>query len=88
MLPEQKATPRKPRSQWVVIFSLLFADILLAVVIWTIAYSLQSFNFGGRGAFSQVAAFSVIPNVAAWLGLKALLNLYPGYGLARAEKLK
>jgi hypothetical protein len=68
----------------VVVLTLLFSDILLAVVIWTVAYSLQSFNFSGRGAFSHIAAFSVIPNVAAWLGLKALLNLYPGYGLARA----
>jgi hypothetical protein len=72
----------------VVVLTLLFSDILLAVVIWTVAYSLQSFDLFGRGGFSWVAAFSVIPNVMAWMGLKALLSLYPGYGLTRVEKLR
>lgn len=65
---------------------LISSDISLALLLWEVAYVLQS--IWGRGALPQVAIAAVIAIVVAWVGLRALLGLYPGYGLDQVEELR
>jgi len=65
---------------------LLLSDILLALVMWLAAVVFQ--DALGRGPLSDVAAASIVPNVVAWVGLRAALGLYPGYGLDQVEELR
>ncbi len=74
------------RRQQLVVFALSLSDVLLAALIWQAASVVQ--DIWGHGPLSGVAAFSVVPNVAVWIGLRALLGLYPGYGLDAAEELR
>jgi Undecaprenyl-phosphate galactose phosphotransferase WbaP len=74
------------RRHRLVVFALSLSDVLLATLIWQAASLVQ--GVWGHGPLSGVAAFSVVPNVAVWVGLRALLGLYPGYGLDSAEELR
>ena len=73
-------------SQRLVVTSLVFSDILLAVLICTMAYALH--GTWGEGALSDVARAATVPSIAVWVGLRALLGLYPGYGLDSVERLR
>jgi len=66
--------------------TLVFSDIMLSLVVWGGAFALQS--VWGRGAPSDVMIGTVTPSVVLWVGLRALLGLYPGYGLNQAEELR
>jgi Undecaprenyl-phosphate galactose phosphotransferase WbaP len=72
--------------QRLVVTSLLFSDILVAVLICTVAYALQS--VWGEGTLSEVARAATVPSITVWIGLRALLGLYPGYGLDSVERLR
>jgi Undecaprenyl-phosphate galactose phosphotransferase WbaP len=72
--------------QRLVVTSLVFADILVAVLICSVAYALQS--VWGQGTLSEVARAATVPSIAVWIGLRALLGLYPGYGLDSVERLR
>lgn len=74
------------RRQWLVILALVFSDILLAFLIWEAASALQ--DIWGRPPLSMVAAASIVPNAVLWVGMRALLGLYPGYGLGQVEELR
>ena len=76
----------KARRQWLVTLAAIFSDILLALLIFLVAYVLQS--KWGEGPLSTVAIVAVIPIVAVWAGLRWLMGLYPGYGLSPAEQLR
>ena len=65
---------------------LVLSDILLALLIWEVAYVLQS--VWGRGELTGLSVATVTPIIAAWVGLRALLGLYPGYGLDPVEELR
>ncbi len=69
-----------------VISALVFTDILVALMVWQVASVIQGAL--GRGQLSEVAAASIVPNVVAWVGLRAVLGLYPGYGLDQVEELR
>jgi Undecaprenyl-phosphate galactose phosphotransferase WbaP len=69
-----------------VVSVLISSDVLLALAVWQVAVVLQEIL--GRGLLSQVALVSVVPEVAVWIGLRALLGLYPGYGLSQVEELR
>jgi Undecaprenyl-phosphate galactose phosphotransferase WbaP len=69
-----------------VVTSQLFSDILVAVLICMVAYALESVWGGGR--LSEVARATIVPSIAVWIGLRALLGLYPGYGLDSVERLR
>jgi Undecaprenyl-phosphate galactose phosphotransferase WbaP len=44
--------------------------------------------WGQEGQLSSIAVATAASNVAVWIGLRALLGLYPGYGLDQAEELR
>jgi len=69
-----------------VVTSLIFSDVLLAVFICTVAYALQT--VWGEGRLSEVAGAVTVQSIAVWIGLRALLGLYPGYGLDSVERLR
>ncbi|MDQ3509767.1 MAG: undecaprenyl-phosphate galactose phosphotransferase WbaP [Actinomycetota bacterium] len=73
--------------QRLVISSLVFADLSLALLLWGVVYLLREF-MRIPGEVSGVALAAVLSSVALWLGLRAALGLYPGYGLDAVEKLR
>lgn len=73
-------------GQRVVAAALAASDTLLAFAIWGLAYFLQDLR--GAGDVTDIAVASIAPSVAAWIGLRAMLGLYPGYGLDAVEKLR
>jgi hypothetical protein len=57
----------------------------LALLVWYIASALQ--GAFGRVALSEVSAAGSVANVGLWVGLRALLGLYPGYNLSYVQEL-
>jgi Undecaprenyl-phosphate galactose phosphotransferase WbaP len=83
------AGTKRWRTIWkrrLVIVSLVFSDILLALLIWEVASLLQ--GVWGRGTLSATSIASMVPVMAVWVGLRALLGLYPGYGLDAVDRLR
>ena len=79
--------PREVRAQrWLPVVILVFSDILLAFAVWPVAVVFQ--DALGRGQLTGIAAASIVPNAVAWVGLRAALGLYPGYGLDQVEELR
>ena len=75
------------RRQPLVVALLVASDFLLAFAVWQAAFLAQSV-WGYYPLSGGVAFASLLPNVAAWIGLRALLGLYPGYGLGAVEELR
>ncbi len=65
---------------------LVLSDILLALLIWSVASVLQ--GDWGQGPLSDVVVASMGPVIAMWVALRALLGLYPGYGMDSVEQLR
>ena len=42
----------------------------------------------GRSELSAISIASATANLGVWVGLRALLGLYPGYGLNYVEELR
>ncbi len=59
---------------------------MLASLIWWAAYVLQGAL--GQGELSQSSVVAIVPLTAVWIGLRALVGLYPGYGLDSVHQLK
>jgi Undecaprenyl-phosphate galactose phosphotransferase WbaP len=88
---EQLRTPSKtrwksPRKRYIAPVVLLLSDAILAISVWGLAYVVQ--DIWGRGPLSGVAVGSVAPAIAVWMALRALLGMYPGYGLDAVEELR
>jgi Undecaprenyl-phosphate galactose phosphotransferase WbaP len=66
--------------------ALLASDVALGLLVWGAALLVQS--VWGDGSLSNVALVGVATNVMVWLGLRALLGLYPGYGMGEVEELR
>jgi Undecaprenyl-phosphate galactose phosphotransferase WbaP len=77
----------KSGRQSLVKFVLLSSDILLAFAIWQVAFVLESILWG-QGSSSGLAVLGWVPNVVVWVGLRAVLSMYPGYGLGQVEELR
>ena len=75
-----------PRRRLLVVLVLIFSDVLLALAAWQAAFVLH--GIVGRGPLSEIAIASTLPYVAVWIGLRASLGLYPGYGLGQVEVLR
>src|SRR5215217_1903075 len=85
------ATTNKKRwkpvwKQRLIIGTLVLSDVFLALVVWGVAYVGQGIL--GHGELSGVAVAAIVPSVMVWIGLRALLGLYPGYGLNSTERLR
>lgn len=65
---------------------LIASDMLLAGGILVAASLLR--GVWGNGQLSEVSVSVAVAIVAVWVGMRALLGLYPGYGLSRAEELR
>ena len=74
------------RRRLAVVLGMISWDTLLALAMWQAAFVLQ--GIWGHGQLSAIAIASIIPNVVAWLGLRAALGLYPGYGMDQVEELR
>ncbi len=87
-------SPRTPkRRRWksvlkqrLVAATIVFSDVFLAAVVWYLAYLLKT--VWGNENLSEVAVAVIAPSVVMWVGLRALLGLYPGYGLSSVERLR
>jgi Undecaprenyl-phosphate galactose phosphotransferase WbaP len=78
----------KSGRQSLVASVLIASDILLALAIWQAAFVLQGV-FWEQSSLSGLAVFGVVvPNVVVWVGLRAMLGIYPGYGLGQVEELR
>jgi hypothetical protein len=66
-----------------VISLLVFSDILVALMMWQVASVIQ--GAVGRWQLSGIAAASIVPSIVVWVGLRAVLGLYPGYGAGKDE---
>jgi Undecaprenyl-phosphate galactose phosphotransferase WbaP len=76
----------RSKSRYMVAPILISSDILLALAIWQAAFMVQ--GIWGRGPLSSIALASMVPNVVVWVGVRAALGLYPGYGLGPIEELR
>jgi len=65
---------------------LICADALLALSLWQVALIIQ--GLWGHGPPTPLALASMVPNLVVWVGLRSMLNLYPGYGLGQVEELR
>jgi Undecaprenyl-phosphate galactose phosphotransferase WbaP len=73
-------------KQRLIVSMLVLSDVFFALVVWGAAYVGQS--IWGRGELTDVAVAAILPSVMVWVALRALLGLYPGYGLDSAERLR
>ena len=67
--------------------ALVLGDFLLSLFIWKVASVLQGI-WGQEGALWERTPVAMIAVITVWMGLCALLGLYPGYGLDPAEQLR
>lgn len=72
--------------QRLVSFLLISSDVLLALLVCEAAFALQ--GIWGRGQLSEATAAGIVPGIAAWIAIRALMGLYPGYGLDQVEELR
>jgi Undecaprenyl-phosphate galactose phosphotransferase WbaP len=72
--------------QLLLVAALVFSDALLALFVWGVAYHFTS--SWGQWTLSETAVANIAPSVAVWVGLRAWLGLYPGYGVDLAERLR
>jgi Undecaprenyl-phosphate galactose phosphotransferase WbaP len=73
----------KSVKQMLVVFALLSSDILLAFAIWQAAFVLSS-----ALARDFASGLALVSMGTVWVGLRAVLGLYPGYGLGQVEELR
>jgi Undecaprenyl-phosphate galactose phosphotransferase WbaP len=76
----------KAQKHLLVVLILMFSDILLAMAVWQAAIVLQVVL--GRGPLLGITVASMASNAAVWIGLRATLGVYPGYGLGVVEELR
>ena len=72
--------------QWLVNLTLISSDVVLALVIWGVAFLVQTLR--APGGLSEVAIASIVPIVLVWVGTRAAQGLYPGYGMDEVEELR
>jgi hypothetical protein len=69
-----------------VVATLVASDIVLALMVWQMALVVR--NAFGHYPDLAITIASIVPNIVAWIGLRAVLGLYPGYGLDQVEELR
>ena len=66
--------------------TLLYADIVLALVVWWVAALIR--NILAAGALSESTVAVILPGMLGWLALRYAAGLYPGYALSAVEELR
>ena len=66
---------------------LILSDLLLTPLLWGLALVLYS-TWGQEPPLAGPTATYMLASTVVWIGLRALVGLYPGYGLAPAEELR
>jgi multisubunit Na+/H+ antiporter MnhG subunit len=77
---------RLRQRSFIVVASLVLSDALLALAVWEVTFLLRVAL--GLGLPSGATMAIVVPNTIAWVGVRAALGLYPGYGLGHVEELR
>jgi hypothetical protein len=72
--------------QRITVTLLILSDVVVALLILQVAELLQ--GIWGRDTSPTVAAATTVPAVALWVGLRALMDLYPGYGLDAVQEVR
>ncbi|HEY6580763.1 MAG TPA: undecaprenyl-phosphate galactose phosphotransferase WbaP [Rubrobacter sp.] len=65
---------------------LVLSDVLVALLVLVVAALLQ--GIWGRGELSAGAIATAVAAVAVWVGLRALMELYPGFGLDAVQEVR
>ena len=65
---------------------LILTDLVLALLVWRASLVLQ--GIWGNGVPSEMTTVAMFAIITLWVGLRALLGLYPGYGLDSVEQLR
>ncbi len=66
--------------------ALIVSDALLALLVWWLASLLQ--GAWGQGPLSALSVATVAYAAVGWVAIRALLGMYPGYGLDSVERLR
>ena len=77
---------KRARKRYIAPIVLILSDAILALLISGLAYAIQ--DIWSRGPLSGVAVGSVAPAIAVWVAMRALLGMYPGYGLDAVQELR
>ena len=83
------ANTKRWRQIWrqrLIVTLLVLSDVLVALLVLQVATLFQS--IWGQGTLSTAAIATTVPAVAMWVGLRALMALYPGYGLDAVEEVR
>lgn len=67
---------------------LVFADVALASALWGVAEVLRRMAGLTPVELTGLALATFFTSITVWVALRALLGLYPGYGLDAVEKLR
>ena len=73
------------------VLALLLSDLLVGLVFLGMAFGGGVFAAEGRQTLTEFAGVmlaGVVPSLALWMLLRALLGLYPGYGVDPAQELR
>jgi len=73
-------------KQRLIVVTLVLTDVLLAFLVWGAAYVVC--GLWDRGEPPEAVVAAITSSVAVWVVLRALLGLYPGYGLDSPERLR
>jgi len=65
---------------------LVLSDVALAIAAWEAAILVRAAL--GVGPISSSTVVGVLPSVAVWVVLRAVLGLYPGYGINAVDELR
>ena len=66
---------------------LVLSDVLIAILVLEVAALLHGI-WGRGGGLSTTAIITTVPAIALWVGLRALMDLYPGYGLDAVQEVR
>jgi Undecaprenyl-phosphate galactose phosphotransferase WbaP len=84
--PNRRKRWNQAWKQRLIVVMLVFSDVLSACLVWGAAYVVD--GFWNLGELPEGAVAAITSSVAVWVVLRALLGLYPGYGLDSAERLR
>lgn len=73
-------------KQRLVLVILVLTDFLLSLLVWKASSVLQ--GIWGHFALSEMTSVAMLAVISTWIGLRALLGLYPGYGFDSVEQLR